>query len=294
MLNFRKRAWVISLFSFLLTNVCHANISVIDDLNSQVTLKAPAQRIVSLAPHVTELLFSAGAGDRVVGVVSYSNYPEAAKQIKNVGSLNEFDFEAVVSLKPDLVVSWQSGNSDAHIEKLKKLGLTVFTSEPRSLENIARNLEKLAKLVGTQKQTEIVVKEFRDEVSLLKKQYSNKKPVGVFYQVWHTPLITLNGKHLFSDVLKLCGGRNVFADLPALAPHISIEAVLKEDPDVIIASGMAESRPDWLDDWLKWEQLSAVKNKHLYFIPPDLIQRHTVRILQGAKMMCQQLDRARK
>jgi iron complex transport system substrate-binding protein len=117
--------------------------------------------------------------------------------------------------------------------------------------------------------------------------------VEVFYQVWKQPMMTVNGKQIISDAIRLCGGRNVFAALPILAPTVTAEAVIAANPEVIVASGMGEARPEWLDDWRRWKTLAAVAGDNLYFIPPDLIQRHTPRILDGAEQLCLHLETAR-
>ncbi|MDH5299841.1 MAG: cobalamin-binding protein [Gammaproteobacteria bacterium] len=270
-----------------------AAIVVTDDLGAKVELPAPAQRIVSLAPHATELLFAAGAGNKIVGVVKYSDYPPQAQQIPQVGGYKALDLERIVALKPDLVVAWPSGNKPAVVEQLKSLGLTVYQSQPDELSDVAQNLRQLGKLAGTEGIANQAAQNFTAEHQALKQQYAAKPPVTVFYQIWNQPIMTINGQHLISKVINLCGGKNVFESAQASAPKLDVEAVLAANPQVIVASGMGEDRPDWVDDWKKWPQLQAVKTKQLYFIPPDIIQRHSPRILQGAKQLCEALDKAR-
>ena len=270
-----------------------AAVVVEDDLGRRVELPKPAQRIISLAPHITENLFSAGAGDKVVGVVSYSNFPEQALNIASVGSYKQFNLEAIAALQPDLIVAWRSGNGMAKIQQLIDLGFTVYVTEPATLDLIPTSIERYAALVDASAAAQPVVQTYRDKLAALRARYSQQSPVSVFYQVWNQPLQTLNGEHLISDVIRLCGGRNVFADAKALAPRVGVESILVADPQVIIASGMGESRPEWLDEWLQWPSLQAVTQQHLYFVPPDYVQRHTLRILVGAEMMCKHLERAR-
>ncbi|GAA5316337.1 MAG: cobalamin-binding protein [Candidatus Pelagadaptatus aseana] len=270
-----------------------AQIAVTDNVGREVVLAQPAQRIISLAPHVTENLFSAGAGEQVVGVVDYSNYPKAATQVPSVGSFVQLNLEAIVALNPDLVVAWHSGHGDMKLQSLLDLGLTVYVSDPRDLETVAVNIENFGTLSGHHNQALQAAQAFRLELSRLRQQYSQLAPVGVFYQVWNNPLQTLNGSHLISDVIRLCGGYNVFADAIAIAPKLAVESVLAANPQAIVASGMGEARPDWLDEWLQWPSLQAVQGNHLYFIPPDYVQRHTVRILLGADMLCRQLQQVR-
>jgi len=188
--------WLIFVCGALLMPMAQANVSVTDDTGREVRLAQPAQRIVSLAPHITELLFSAGAGGRIVGVVEYSDYPPAAKKLPRVGAYNAVDMERILALRPDLVIAWASGNPPALIEQLRSLGLTVFLSEPRSLEDVASNLERFGQLAGTQTTAQAAADEFRRRLQALRVRYSDRKPVSVFYQIWHRPLMTVNGEHL--------------------------------------------------------------------------------------------------
>ncbi|MBS0348008.1 MAG: cobalamin-binding protein [Proteobacteria bacterium] len=277
----------------LVSGFARASIDVTDDQGQTLRLAQPARRIVSLAPHVTELLFAAGAGDRVVGAVQYSDYPQAAGKIPRVGSYTAPDMEKVAALKPDLVVAWKSGNRDAHLDKLKALGVPVFINEPRRIEDVARSLSQLGRLAGSEAVADAAAQAFRNRHAALAARYSGRPKLRVFYEIWNRPLMTINGEHLISDVIRLCGGDNVFAKLPVLAPTIDVEAVLAAAPDVLVASGMGESRPEWLDDWRKWTKLPAVARGNLFFIPPDQIQRHTPRILDGAERLCGQLEEAR-
>lgn len=267
-------------------------ITVIDDQGVTVSLDKPARRIVSLAPHTTELLFAAGAGHYIVGAVRYSYFPEAAKRIPRVGDTNKLDLERIISLEPDLIIAWQS-NAAADTEILRKMHLPIYVSEPASLEAIADSIIDLGKLAGTTETANQAGKKFLDRLTVLRNEYSGKPVISAFYQIWNDPIYTVNGKHIISHIMQLCGGENVFAGMPVLSAQVSLEAVIGANPDVIIASGIDETRPAWLDDWGKWPEMAAVKNNHIYYIPPDLIQRHTPRILDGAAMMCEFLDEAR-
>lgn len=268
-------------------------ITVYDGIGRKVTLPEPANRIVSLAPHTTELLFAAGAGKQIVGAVDYSNYPPVAEQLPTVGSSASLNLESIVALHPDLVLAWKSGNVAPQVEHLIELGIPVFYSEPRRLEDIATDLQHLGELAGTSSVADAAAQAFRNAYKRLGHEFAQRTPVRTFYQIWNQPLMTVNGEHLISQVITLCGGKNVFAELSTLAPAVSLEAVLATDPEAIIASGKARERPEWLESWRAWPRLSAVKNHQLYAIDPDLIQRQTPRILDGAKIMCQQLQQAR-
>ena len=273
--------------------ILSASLSALLLFFSQLSAAAPAERIVSLAPHVTELLFAAGAGPKVVGVVSYSDYPEAAKALPRVGGYRQLDLEGILALKPDLVVAWRSGNPRPQTERLEGLGLRLVYMDPHRLEEIPAAVEALGEMAGTEAVAAEAAAEFRAELARLRGRYGERPKVSTLYQIWNRPLMTINGEHLISDVIRLCGGDNVFADLPELAPQIDVEAVLAAAPEAIIASGMGEARPEWLDMWREWPSLTATARGNLFFIPPELIQRHTPRILDGAARLCDHLERAR-
>ena len=270
-----------------------AEIVVTDVGGTRVRLAAPAKRIVSLAPHITELVFAAGAGERMVGNVEYGDFPPAAAKLAKVGGYSRLDLEAIVALKPDLVLGWQSGNLPAAVARMRALGFTVHLSQSNRIEDIAGELEQIGKLAGTEAAAGAAATAFRQRYARLAARYSQRPPVDVFYQIWKQPLMTVNGQQIISDAIRLCGGRNVFAALPILAPTVTVEAVIAANPEVIVASGMGESRPEWLDDWRRWTTLAAVARDKLYFVPPELIQRHTPRILDGAEKLCAHLETAR-
>ena len=277
----------------LMAGLAHADISVRDDVGNTVRLAQAAKRIVSLAPHMTETLFAAGAGDRIVGTVEYSDYPEAAKKITRVGGYSRLDLEAVAAAKPDLVVGWQSGNAGAHLEKLKGLGYTMYISQPNRIEDVASEIERLGQLAGTSAVANAEAKRYRERLASLRTQYAGKAPVRTFYQIWKTPLMTVGKNQIISDAIRLCSGDNVFGKLEQMAPNVTVEAVIAANPEAIIASGMGDSRPEWLDDWKKWTSIEAVKRDNLFFVPPELIQRHTPRLLEGTEILCKHLETVR-
>ena len=268
-------------------------LAVRDDYGNAVHLEKPASRIVSLAPHLTELLYDAGAGAKLVGAVEYSDYPEAAKALPRVGNNASINLEALLALHPDLVVAWPSAATDKAIERLAGLGLPVFRSEPRDLEDIASTLERLGALAGTSAQADRAAAAFRARAAELRERYANRPHVRVFYEIWDRPLQTVNGRHLISKVIRLCGGENVFAGLPLIAPEIDREAVLRANPEVIVGSASDGTRPDWLDEWKAFPGLLAAAKGQLYSLPPDLIERHTPRVLEGAERLCRLLEEVR-
>ncbi|MDD5329798.1 MAG: cobalamin-binding protein [Sulfuricella sp.] len=263
-----------------------APISAVDDAGRTVALFAPAQRILSLAPHVTELVFAAGAGARLAGVTSFSDYPAAAKSLPLVGDYGKIDAERILALKPDLVIGWRSGNSAADVAALERLGIPVFLTEPRRLEDIPRLIETIGELAGTRREAAAAAAGFRAEAAELRRRYGGRRPVRVFYEIWHDPLLTINGAHLIGDVIGLCGGRNLFSSAASLTPAVSVEDVLAGNPEAIVASHS-------LQGWRTYPRLAAVRRGSLFFIDPDLIQRQTPRILTGARRMCEQIERAR-
>jgi iron complex transport system substrate-binding protein len=282
--------WILgSMFS------CHslANISVQDDYGNKVELQKPAQRVISLAPHVTELLFAAGGGAHIVGVVSYSDYPEAAKQIAQIGDNSLIDLERVIALKPDLLVVWKHGGSTQQMEQLKKLGIPLFFSEPRKLIDIPDSLIRLGKLLGTEQESQRVATELQNQLADLTQQFAHRPKVRIFYQVWDKPLYTLNGEHIVSDAINLCGGENIFANLNVIAPSIGIEAVLQENPEAII--GTAEKSPSdgGVNMWKRYPTLTAVARNNLFLVDGNLTNRAGPRMIAGTASLCDRLEQAR-
>ena len=288
------RYCLIALLWVLLTPAGSAQITVRDAMDRTLVLEKPATRVISLAPHITEVVYAAGAGEQLVGAVSYSDYPEAARAIPRVGSYDSVSYETLLTLKPDLVLAWHEGNGEDVVTRLQSLGLNVYVGEPRALEDVAESLRVIGVLTGNEQVADAAASRFMQQLHALRETYSSREPVTVYYQIWNEPLLTLNGDHLISDVVRLCGGRNVFADAMPLVSRISVESVLRANPQVIIASGMDKARPEWLDDWREWSAMTAVKNDQLYFIPPDILQRHTPRIIEGATLMCEKLQQARE
>jgi iron complex transport system substrate-binding protein len=276
-----------------MAGVATAEVRVQDDSGRTLVLAQPARRIVSLAPHITELLYAAGAGAALVGAVDYSDYPRPALALPRIGGHDRLDLERILALQPDLAVAWQSGTAGVTVQRLQALGIPVFYSEPRTLEDIPRDLLRLGQLAGTEAVARQAATDFQQGLQNLRARYAGARPVRVFYQIWQRPLMTVNGAHLISDVIRLCGGENIFAGLSSLAPQVGMEAVLAADPEVIIAGGLAQEQPHWREAWRVWPRLAAVRGDHLYYIPPDLMQRHTPRILQGAEQLCARLEQVR-
>ena len=285
-----KKLWMTPVLFAAIT--AHATVTVRDSDGQVVTLAKPAERVISMAPHVTELLFAAGAGGKIVGAVDYSDYPEAAKAIPRVGSNREVDLERVLALKPDLIVVWRHGSSERQIEMLRKLGIPLYHSEPAKLDAIPDAVATMGKLMGTEAAAEPAAAELRKKLAGLRAKYAGRPVVRTFYQVWDKPLYTLNGTHIVSDALKVCGGENIFAAQKVTAPVVSFEAVLQEDPEAIF--GTAEKDQGGANLWRKYPNLKAVKQNNLFTIESSLVNRAGPRLIQGTEMICEDLEAARQ
>jgi iron complex transport system substrate-binding protein len=293
MLTFLYRSLTTLAMLMVVTIPVRAEVVVTDDAGRVVHLLAPAQRIVSLAPHATELLFAAGAGRHVVGISAYSDYPEAARRLPQVSGGMRQDMERILALRPDLVVGWQSGNSQADLEKLTALGIPVFLAEPQRLDAIPDTLLRLGRLAGSEQEAKTAAAAYRDTLKLLRSDYKGRQPVRVFFEISVQPLMTLNHAHLVNDVLTVCGGRNVFAESNMIAPQVSVEAVMLQDPDVILFSDELGSSDDMRDWWRERVRLRAVRAGRVYAVPGALVLRQTPRVLLGARRVCEELDVAR-
>ncbi|MGI9024162.1 MAG: cobalamin-binding protein [Burkholderiaceae bacterium] len=282
--------------ALLLLALCLPSLAAIvvrDDTGRAVRLEAPARRIVSLAPHITELLFDIDAGDAIVAATEYSDYPEAAKRLPSVGGLGGIALERIVALKPDLVIAWQSGTAQAQLDALVRLRIPVFRSEPHTLTDVATTLERLGTLTGHAREASAKAYDFRHKVAALRATYASRAPVRVFHQVWNNPLMTIGGPHLITSVIELCGGRNVFASVGMLAPTIDAEAVIAADPQLIVTALENGDRRNDVAQWSRWTSVSAVRHHRYLFLDPAVITRHTPRILIGAETLCRAIDAAR-
>lgn len=280
-----------------------AAVTVVDDGGQAVTLPRPPTRIVTLAPSLTELVFAAGAGAAIVGTTALSDFPEAATRIARVGDASRLDVERVLALKPDLVLVWQRGNLGREIEQIEAAGVALFRLEPRRLDEVPRAIERLGALLGHDDEAKRSAAGLRATLARLRQAHEHAAQVRVFYQVWQSPLLTINGNHLIADVISLCGGRNVFADVGPLVPAVSVEAVVAADPEAIVTANEEGGRaPAWqrassqssLAAWRRHRQLTAVRRGWLFALNGDLISRQGPRIVLGAEAMCAALDEVRR
>lgn len=267
-------------------------VAVADATGAVIELAAPARRIVSLAPSATELLFAAGAGERVVAVTSPADWPPEAANLPRIGDARALDLERIVALKPDLAVAWPYV-APAQIERLLILGLPVYRSDPHAPESIAADIERLGVLAGTAGIANSAAARFRSRLAALRERERGSEPIRVFYEIWHQPLYTIGGAHLISAAIALCGGENVFAALTLPAPSVSVEAVLAARPAAIVAGTDGALRPAWLDAWRQWRDLPAVTRGNLFVVDANLLHRAGPRFIDGAEELCAVIDRAR-
>ncbi len=274
-----------------LSGTARADVVVGDDTGRAIRLASSARRIVALAPHATELLFAAGAGDRIVGVVRGSNHPHAARNLPVVGDVNALDLERVLALKPDLIVSWPY-TTPAQVDKLRARGLPVFVTDPRSIDGIATNIERLGELAGTQRDAAGSAAQFRSRVAAAIPRTTDRR-VRVFYEIWNVPLFTIGADHLITQAIAACGGENVFGSIAIPAPQVSVEAVIAARPDAIIAGTDGAKRPGWLDEWRRWTAVPAVRDDLLLVVDADRLHRPGPRFAEGVAELCAAISRAR-
>ena len=280
-----------------------APIRATDDGGHVITLARPATRIVTLAPSLTELVFAAGGGATVVGTTALSDFPEAARRIDRIGDATRLDVERVLALKPDLVLIWQRGNLGREIEQIGAAGIALFQLEPRQLDDVPRAIERLGVLLGHDASALSRANELRAQLEGLRSAHAGAAPVRVFYQVWQSPLMTVNRAQMIGDALALCGGRNVFGELAPLVPVVSTEAVVAADPEAIFAASeegggtsawQRASGATGFAAWRRHTQLTAVRRAWMFTVNGDLISRQGPRIVQGVAAICAALDTVRR
>lgn len=259
-------------------------------LSAAVATAAPP-RLVALAPHLTELVYAAGAGEQLVGVVEYSDYPAAARALPRIGDSYRVDYEALRRLDPDIVLAWESGNPPEIVSRLRELGFRVIAFETRSLETVADDLEAIGDLAQTRPHAARAAAEYRARLARLRAEYRDSERLSVFYQISADPYFTVNGEHVISRILELCGGDNVFAAVPGLAPPVTLEAVIAANPQVVLSGTPG---PDWRESWRAWPAVSAVATNTLYAVNADWLARPGPRLLDGALQVCAVLAEARE
>ena len=288
-----RNLWLFLILFWFGLNESHAATTCVqDDLNQPVCVKQ-AQRILVLAPHLTEIVDFVGGLDRVIAVDGSSNFPVAVNSLPKLPNPWVLGAESILARKPDLVLVWQSGISADVVVQLRKAGVPVFVSEPKTIEQVATTMQRLALLLGTQNTTNPKVDQWLARFDQLRTRFKGRAAVSVFYQVWRQPLMTLGGQHVVSEVIGLCGGRNVFSYLPNLAAQVSLEGVLKRNPAVLLSSGSLEDHRALLKQWAPWPELAAVQRGHVYTVPNDLLVRNGPRLIDAAEQVCDYIEQAR-
>jgi iron complex transport system substrate-binding protein len=291
--GFSSIARTLAVIALALAIPASAAASLKDDRGKTIDLTRPASRIVSLAPFITELVYAAGAGERLVAVTAYSDYPPAARRLPQVGDAVSLDLEHLIALKPDLVIAWKSGNRPSDVTRLERLGIPCLVVEAQQLADIARLLRLIGDATGTAEAGK-AASDFERRLDALRARYRNAPPVRVFFEIWHAPLMTVSGRHFASAALAVCGGVNVFGDAPGLTPSVSVESVLAADPQVIFGGASSTQEAELSERWRQFSELSAVRDRHIFYVHPDLIQRQTPRILDGIAQICADLDMVRR
>ncbi|HTQ75009.1 MAG TPA: cobalamin-binding protein [Burkholderiales bacterium] len=261
-----------------------------DDRGVTISLGRPAERIVALAPHLAEMTFAAGGGAKLVGVSSFSRHPAEAERLPIVATAGRIDIERLVALRPDLVLGWKSGNSPLQLNQLEHIGIPVFVTEVRSFADIPRIVRAIGALADSVKLAEARARGFEMEVERLRERYASRRPVAVFLEIWHRPMLTVSGSHLISDALGLCGGRNVFAAAKTLTPLVSREQILEARPEAIVTAGFGA---DTFSTWKGFQSVPAVRDRRVFAIDPDALHAQGPHVLAGVRALCEGLDRAR-
>jgi iron complex transport system substrate-binding protein len=279
------------LLALCATAVTAAGISLKDDMDRPIRMQAPAQRIVTLAPFLTELVFDAGAGSRVVGVSAYSDWPPQAKSLPQVGNAMNFSVEQIAALRPDLVLIWRDSMRREDIERIEAFGATVFVATARTLDDVPRLLRILGAL--TAHDASEVAAGYERKLEGLRRGQAGRPRVTVFLEIWNKPLTTISGRHFMNEALEICGADNVFKDLAGVAPMVSWEEIYQRDPAVIVGIGSGMTEPEFRANWRIRDTLSAVKGNRLVYVEPDRLQRPTARTPDGIAQLCAALDRVR-
>lgn len=254
--------------------------------------QSEALRLVTLAPHLAELVFAAGAGELIVGVSAYSDYPDDIAGLPLVGDAFVVDQEQLALLKPDILLAWQSGTPQHVVGELSKRGYRVESIQTQSLDDVARALERIGDLTGHSAIAARAATEFRQGLAALADRHSTADPIRVFYQIQKRPLYTFSGDHYVSELIELCGGQNIFSDLVSLAPLVAVEAVIERDPEILLVS--SDSEQNALNEWDRWPEMAANRYGNRFVMQADEIGRPTPRLLSAGEALCNALQQGRK
>ncbi len=256
-----------------------------------VSTSVTATRVVTLAPSLAELTFEIGAGDLLVGVSAWSDYPQAVLNLPIVGDAFAIDHEQLALLDPDLILAWESGMPAHVVDELRQSGYRVEVIRTRSLADISQAIVQLGTILGRPSTANDVAAKFRDDINHLAEQHQGAAPIRVFYQVASRPLYTINNEHYLGDIIALCGGSNIFHDLGELAPTIADEAVIARDPEVMLAGDKSAAEP--FSEWQRWPQIAANRYGNHFLISSDSSSRPTPRLTIAATEICAALEQGR-
>jgi vitamin B12 transport system substrate-binding protein len=262
-------------------------------IDHAAVIDAPKPRIIALSPHIVEMLFDIGAGDQIIATTDHADYPQAAKKIPRIGSSLRIQLERVIELQPDLVIAWKSGNPSDDLARIKQLGFRVVYSQPNSFEDVAKELRLFGKLSGHSAQAERVAAKFLADLANIKKQYSDKKPLTGFYEVWSRPLTTVAKESWPQQFLDACSISNPFMASKAQYPQVNIEQILQTNVDVIIQPLSKKQAGNDSYDWQQWPILSAIKHQQIIILDADVVHRMSTRSLHALSDLCQQADKSR-
>lgn len=263
--------------------------TVYDDTGQRVLLPRPPQRIVSLSPGATEMLFAAGAGDRLVATVDYSNVPAAAKRVPRIGDVTAIDLERLVALHPDVVVVWPGGGNPAQIDKIAQLGIPIYRQQVNKLADLPASLRRLGALAADKTVSERAERDIEAQLARMGHEYGRGKHPTVLLEVWNRPIYTVGGTHLLSDALTLCGARNVFGDLQEQGPVIDAEAVIARNPDIIVAAAPPGEGASWLNEWKRFPSLNAVSSGRLISFEDQALSRLGPSVVPATEALCKAL-----
>lgn len=272
-----------------------ASVTVTDDFGRRVTVRYPPRRIVSLAPGATEMLIAAGAGRELAATIRYSGQPASESQLPKIGTADAVDMERLMAVRPDVVVVWPDGDNPAEIATIERVGIPVYRQEADTLQGIGASLRRLGRLTGTRRVADREAGRLEARLASLRKRYAGTgSPPTVLLEVWNRPLYTVGGKELMSDALRVCGARNVFADLPQRAPAIGIGAVLARDPDMIIAVAPPGRGAAWLARWRRFPFLRAVRTGRLLAFEDQRLSGLGPGVIDATAALCRKIAALRQ
>ncbi len=256
------------------------------------TKTGPAQRVVTFAPHLAEMMFAVGAGELLVGASAWSDYPEQVLELPEVGDAFSVDQEQLALLRPDLLLVWESGMPAHTVDELRQRGYRVESIRTRGLNDVVAAMRRIGELTGREETANRAADEFVAVFEGLYEQYRRADPIDVFFQISTRPLYTVNREHFISEIITVCGGRNIFDDLDGFAPSVDVEAVLDRDPEVMLAG--ANLGDDAFAEWSRWPELTASRYGNQFLLPDETIGRPSPRLTLAVASVCEALERARK